>query len=474
MTKVLLIFLLILNTICGCHDGKHEDPTPPPEAEAKKKVELPEPTVVVQEVPVLIDQAATPFLVPVGGGGGGRRQRHIRDVDGDSVADAVDNCVEIFNPSQRDFDCDSVGDQCDQCPYGDDRVDENNNQVPDECEVPVATTASLPTEAATVNPEIPVVTSVGDPVDWADYQAAVAGSPGADAPLFENSGELVYNQELHPFNNICDYDHVNASALAEINFNVSRAAGEQNTNLAPPPGFEEAFPISGLNPISNVIEVFAYIFVSDALNMVVLSFTGTETIGQLIADLLFVQVPPLGLDNTRPGMLIELGFSQLYGAVQASIQSTLAPLLNGDKQFVISGHSLGGALTTLAALDLADHHPIVYSFASPRVGNPVFARSYNDIPILSNTWRIFNTEDFVSTLPLPVFPLGIVNPPNYIYEHVGNPVPFTINLGTLLTNHIEAYDQVFMGNIYPDNPNGICPQRYDCSGLTPATSTCAN
>lgn len=39
----------------------------------------------------------------------------------------------------------------------------------------------------------------------------------------------------------------------EINFNVSRASGDQNNDLPPPNGFDQAVPISGINHVGNPV-----------------------------------------------------------------------------------------------------------------------------------------------------------------------------------------------------------------------------
>jgi pimeloyl-ACP methyl ester carboxylesterase len=72
----------------------------------------------------------------------------------------------------------------------------------------------------------------------------------------------------------------------------------------------------------------------------------------------------------------------------------------------ICGHSLGGALATLLALDLAANtkvpafrSPVVYTYASPRTGDSTFANTYDHV--VPNTFRFANRIDIVPKLPLP-------------------------------------------------------------------------
>jgi hypothetical protein len=74
-----------------------------------------------------------------------------------------------------------------------------------------------------------------------------------------------------------------------------------------------------------------------------------------------------------------------------------------DYTFAFTGHSLGGALTTHAALDiiLGGYVPkgqvILYNYGSPRVGNYKFALYVNEtIPIIN---RLVHHKDIVPHVP---------------------------------------------------------------------------
>ena len=69
-----------------------------------------------------------------------------------------------------------------------------------------------------------------------------------------------------------------------------------------------------------------------------------------------------------------------------------------------AGHSLGGALATLAAYDIQQAlvkqgqqqqvEVVCYSFGAPRTGNHAFARDYNHM--VPDTWSIINDQAWTS------------------------------------------------------------------------------
>lgn len=67
----------------------------------------------------------------------------------------------------------------------------------------------------------------------------------------------------------------------------------------------------------------------------------------------------------------------------------------------VTGHSLGGALATLCALELKlalkDNRIHVYTFGAPRVGNTAFSTLANSL--IPDFWHIVRTEDPVARIP---------------------------------------------------------------------------
>jgi hypothetical protein len=157
---------------------------------------------------------------------------------------------------------------------------------------------------------------------------------------------------------------------------------------------------------------------ADQTGDVVIAIRGTEGILEWIHDADFLQVPcPFlaGAGHT------EDGFTAMYESLRTGAASESPQVVNAlaklrfphpVSSLTICGHSLGGALATLLALDVAANtrfsDPTVYSYGSPRVGDSLFASTYNQV--VKNSYRIANRLDIVPALPPPVD-----------YEHVLNP-----------------------------------------------------
>jgi lipase (class 3) len=170
---------------------------------------------------------------------------------------------------------------------------------------------------------------------------------------------------------------------------------------------------------------------------VVIAIRGTVGILEWIHDAEFAQVPcPFlaGAGHTEDGFT-DMYMSLRTGAAPGSptVVSALAKLPQPVTSVTICGHSLGGALATLLALDVAANTaftaPAVYTYGSPRTGDSLFASTYDQV--VKNSHRVVNRLDVVTTLP-PTF-VG--------YEHVLTPDelnPVRLVKCTLICEHSLA------------------------------------
>jgi triacylglycerol lipase len=186
----------------------------------------------------------------------------------------------------------------------------------------------------------------------------------------------------------------------------------------------------------NVLEPFGFVVRNQASGNVFVSFRGTQSLQDWLEN--------ITIGHTHhPWGNVEKGFSDIYGQVSNAVKG-FAPA--GANVFV-TGHSLGGALAVLATADLkmSGWSPVMYSFAGPRTGDLGFAASFNrEVP---SAWRVVNTEDLVTTVPLATGVVSeTVNPFSLLgllqhlaggleYEHVGIPVDFTQHNGNITDNH---------------------------------------
>jgi predicted lipase len=147
----------------------------------------------------------------------------------------------------------------------------------------------------------------------------------------------------------------------------------------------------------------------------VIAIRGTEGIHEWMQDARFLLVPcPFlaGAGRTEDGFTaMYLSLTTGPALASPSVVKALAGLRwrKPVKTLTICGHSLGGALATLLAMEVAINSeladPMVYSYASPRTGDGTFAATYNHV--VQRTCRIANRMDLVPKLPMPP-----------LYEHV--------------------------------------------------------
>jgi hypothetical protein len=132
----------------------------------------------------------------------------------------------------------------------------------------------------------------------------------------------------------------------------------------------------------------------------ILAFRGTENVENFLtdADTFFVSQFPY------PGR-VHSGFAKAITEIWVEVRRILGSPARA-KPLWVTGHSLGGAMATLASVRLASEGytvRAVYTFGSPRVGDRTFRKKYR----LPN-YRFVNDNDLVPHLPF-----------SWCYKHVG-------------------------------------------------------
>lgn len=104
--------------------------------------------------------------------------------------------------------------------------------------------------------------------------------------------------------------------------------------------------------------------------------------------------------NLHTDVEIHAGFMEQYQIIRPLIHNVIKEHTTIHK-VVCTGHSLGGALSQLCAIDIQFNFPDTIltniSFGSPRVGNKAFMESYNRrVP---QSYRFVNGRDLVPMVP---------------------------------------------------------------------------
>lgn len=153
----------------------------------------------------------------------------------------------------------------------------------------------------------------------------------------------------------------------------------------------------------------------DGHDRILVAFQGTKSLKNLMTDLnafytRLNRVLPTGLATPEGGNTwgdrakVHRGFADAYTSVSREvIDSVSFQYKREPRPIYFSGHSLGGALATLCALDCFHNLDIVgeditvITYGSPRVGNKEFQKAYDDK--ISAHWRVENVPDIIPSLP---------------------------------------------------------------------------
>jgi len=206
------------------------------------------------------------------------------------------------------------------------------------------------------------------------------------------------------------------------------AAYEDEKDWSPPPGYELLAPLNyPINRGKNALGIGTSFdidvkrkytikkqnndempigFIARKKKDLFVIFRGTKTVKEWIKNF------NMGLTEFfLPGQgEVHEGFLSTYTLVRDEIKKLLETIPAKARIFV-AGHSLGAALATLAAMDLeiglGRRLAAIYTFGSPRVGNAKFSDSFGT-QLAERSFRVANSSDIVTSIPLPVPLAGFV------------------------------------------------------------------
>ena len=173
-------------------------------------------------------------------------------------------------------------------------------------------------------------------------------------------------------------------------------------------------------------------------------FRGTQRQTEWIENMLALQTPYRNPATDQPLGKVHLGIYDFY---QSSLAKSVREAVNSiDPKIplLIAGHSLGSALATLAAMDLALLYPKLqpnlhlYAYAGPRVGDRTFIEAHSKL--IPNHYRIVNLADTIPLLPMS-------RQLNAEFVHGGEQWSFISYQGDIMPNHfVETYRHAISQN----------------------------
>lgn len=209
----------------------------------------------------------------------------------------------------------------------------------------------------------------------------------------------------------------------------------------------------------NIWERFGFILESP--EEIIIAFRGTSSTTNWISDAIASQK---NFKYIKETCLTHRGFTDIYSSARGQIFSALT-MLSPEKTLYITGHSLGAALATLCAIDIAANtgynSPYLFTYGSPRVGDPAFTSVFSKY--VRNSCRTANLLDIVTHAPPPIYKLP-KREKKYYYSHVHTSSPLPFQNGSLGANHIIGSYFAELSKLEPQytqllcsaNP-GLCP-----------------
>ena len=211
------------------------------------------------------------------------------------------------------------------------------------------------------------------------------------------------------------YDSTEAmSALYYCKTSYCNSADIQGWDCGSTCNFHSGFSVKGIYRNSSVDSQGYSGYSSDG--KIVVAFRGSSNIKNWIADLdfTFANYPDCS------GCEVHKGFYQVYLSMSTGVLSDVQALVSAHpgSPILVTGHSLGAAVSVHAAIDIMNKVSGVsslelYNFGDPRVGNPAFAAYATTVLPQGKQFRVTHAADPVPHVPPMVF--GYLHAPHELW-----------------------------------------------------------
>ncbi|KAK7724966.1 hypothetical protein SLS63_008368 [Diaporthe eres] len=183
--------------------------------------------------------------------------------------------------------------------------------------------------------------------------------------------------------------------------------------------------VVGSLPNTTVFEMEGYVALDTVRKEIVVAFRGSSGLRNWIADLTFLQVPC----NYTTGCAVHSGFKIAWESIR---EYTLDFIKAAFAEYpgytlVVTGHSLGGAVGTLAAIELRNlgYACDLYTYGSPRVGNLALVKYVTNQ--VGAEYRATHFDDPVPRLPPILFGYFHTSPEYWLASGPATDVDYTID-----------------------------------------------
>ena len=178
-------------------------------------------------------------------------------------------------------------------------------------------------------------------------------------------------------------------------------------------------------PFSSLLtDVTGYVAVDHTLSVTVLSFRGSKSVRNWMADLDFPQVPTDICDDCDCAQGFYNSWTEARSGVLAAMSTTAAKY--PSYSVAVVGHSLGGAIATIAAAELRNMNikSNLYTYGAPRIAGSGLSDYITNQGKGAN-FRTTHYDDPVPMTPPQFFGFVHISPVYHI--DTANDIPVTAN-----------------------------------------------